>query len=51
MIVSIIDEIKQFFERIPTFLDKNDGNPLFWVAILLVMVAITFYAVNKLGDK
>lgn len=51
MTVSIIDDIKQFFERIPNILEKYSGNPLFWVILLLVLIAITFYTVNNLGGK
>lgn len=51
MIVTIIDEIGQFFERIPDFLEKYSSHPFFWIILLLVLIAITFFAVNRLGDK
>lgn len=51
MIVSIIDKIEQFFGRITDFVEKYSAHPIFWIILLLVLVTITFFAVNKLGDK
>lgn len=51
MIVSIMDNIEQFFERIPVFLEKYSAHPVFWIVLLLGLIAITFFAVSNLGDK
>jgi len=51
MIVSIVEDIQDFFNKIPGFIEKYSTNPLFWTILVLVLVAIGFFTVNSLGDK
>lgn len=47
----LIDSITNFFSKIPDFIENNATSPIFWVVLLLVMIGITFTAINKFNDK
>jgi len=39
------------FSDIPSFIERNCTNPVFWVILLVIIAGITFVGINKLGDK
>lgn len=51
MILSVVEEIKEFFINIPMFIEENYSNPLFWIIIAGFIIIITFFAINHLGEK
>ena len=51
MTLSVIDQIQDFFEGIPSFVERNYSNPLFWIILLVSIVIITRIAINSLGNK
>ncbi len=51
MIISIAEEFENIFHELSNLVENNSSNPIFWIVLLLVMVAITFFGINNLGNK
>lgn len=46
-----MDKIQEFGDTAYDFVMANFDNPLFWVAILVVMLIIMWFAIGDLGNK
>lgn len=51
MILTITEDIQKFFNDITKFIEENYANPLFWIILVIVIVLITFLAINNLSEK
>lgn len=50
MLLSIIDTLNEWVEPVRVWLDNNHGNPLLWLGLFLLGLAIftfTYNALNK----
>lgn len=47
-ILSFVDDVNNFMKPVRRFIENNYNNPLFWLAIVLVALAIFGVAYNIL---
>ena len=51
MVLDLWDQIKDFFNSIGDFVNKNYDNPFFWIVIFLVLLFLAIFTIKQLNDK
>ena len=47
-VLSFVDEVTKFMKPVRSFIERNYGNPFFWLAIVAVVLALFGVAYNFL---
>lgn len=51
MVLDIVQSIKDGFEDFGKFIEKNFSEPVLWIVLFVVLLAIGLYAISNLADK
>lgn len=42
--------VTDLFDKLKKIVDQNADNPLFWVLLVVIMLAITYYVIHALNN-
>ena len=51
MILSIMDDLQEVFNKIGKFVERNFDQPFFWLTIFAILLVIGLFGISKFADK
>lgn len=51
MIISIMDNLKQFVDNVNQYIGDHADEPFFWLILFAILLVIALLAISKLSNK
>ena len=51
LILGFFEALQEIADELGKFVSKNFDNPMFWVVVFVVLLAVGIYGITKFADK
>ena len=51
MLLNIMNDIEDIFNKFGKFVEENYSNPFLWIVIFVVLLVLSSDVISNLGDK